>query len=65
MVNKKMTPGLWISTILVFLSVMLWLSENSKVKRLIRKIPGPPTLPFFGNAHLFKPDGSGKLMFLS
>ena len=54
-----MAAGLCIAGLIVILSLFLWLSENTKLKKAINKIPGPPTLPIVGNAHQFKPDGSG------
>ena len=54
-----MAAGLCIAGFIVILSLFLWLSENTKLKKAINKIPGPPTLPIVGNAHQFKPDGSG------
>lgn len=50
---------LWISSwttptiaIILILGIIHYLQTNTRTARLARKIPGPPTWPFIGNAHM-------------
>ena len=41
---------------------VLWYLQYGKLRKEINKIPGPPTVPVFGNALMLKTDRKGKLI---
>lgn len=58
-----MAVGLVVAGLAVLLTLILWLFQSLKTKRVIDKIPGPPALPLLGNAHQFEVGGSGRKNF--
>lgn len=51
-----------VCTLLAWFTQFEW--KKHRLNKLVEKIPGPKTLPIFGNVHLLLEDGgSGKLLF--
>jgi hypothetical protein len=44
------------AAVIIYLIVI---RPSSKVKNLVNRMPGPPTVPLFGNALQLKADGAG------
>lgn len=56
---KLCAQALWISflttptlAVLLILGLIHYFQSNTRIARIARKIPGPPTWPFIGNAHM-------------
>ena len=58
-----MAVGLIIGLIVGVVALIVWLWNGSEVRVAVDKLPGPRALPFIGNAHMFKPDGRGKVKY--
>nr|AFK24489.1 cytochrome P450 family 4 protein [Perinereis aibuhitensis] len=53
-----MAVGLLITVCSFLFAYFLWKTLNSRDRKWLSKVSGPPTLPVFGNAHMLKTGGS-------